>query len=77
MNNLPFHAIFTDHQQEQIMSEEISDTCLAALMSGKCHMPNHCLKIMTLKGLTGYQLSHQLLYSFIAIKVIILIIFNY
>lgn len=55
--------------QYTLMDEEVSDVCLDNLINYNCNMPQYCLDVMTMKGFTDYQLSHQLLYLIVAIKV--------
>ena len=49
------------------MSEKLSDQCMMELMTSAknetCNISEECIKMMTMRGLTGYSITHQLLWS--------------
>ncbi|XP_005094546.1 uncharacterized protein LOC101856725 [Aplysia californica] len=48
------------------LTEELSDRCMTELMQSTeltCNISAECAKIMTMRGLTGYGVTHQLLWS--------------
>ena len=55
------------------MDEKFSDGCMAEIMGtggqGKCALSTECVEQMVSRGLKGYTLMHQLLYTVLAEKV--------
>ena len=56
------------------LNEKESDKCMMELMGyqtskKKCGVSEHCINIMTRKGLTGYGITHQLLWTMLSEQV--------
>ena len=56
------------------LSESLSDKCMTELTGElgtdkRCVISSECIEIMTVKGLTGYGITHQILWTMLADQV--------
>ncbi|KAH9519469.1 hypothetical protein Btru_002763 [Bulinus truncatus] len=45
------------------LNEELSDKCIGQLLQTNCNISDDCAEVMTTRGLTGYGITHQLLWT--------------
>ncbi|XP_021344442.1 UPF0764 protein C16orf89 homolog, partial [Mizuhopecten yessoensis] len=71
-NQLRWHPDLYLRQRKTKLNEDVSDRCMAELMGTNsyskrtCEISDFCIQMMTTTGLSGYGITHQLLWTVLA-----------